>query len=381
LGAFPFWYGIKSPVAEEVFGGRNYTARLAQCSNCNLVQQPPCDEIGDALRFVYTTGGINNISAAAGAKGWGAQVVVELKKMMGQLEPHRVLEIGCGNGFLIDEWKARKEVEVAVGFDPSVPEAWTPNGAQLIRDYFSADRARQCAEHFDLVYSFGLLEHLPNALEVVREAASLLGPEGHFIAELPNCEASLTDGDLGMFVHEHLNYFTPETITQLCHRAGLHVEKIVHNRSEIVIHARKTDAATAKLSPETRPDATLEQYVPKCRVRHARIAELLKRKRGTVAFYGACLGLCNINALLPDGERNEFGVFDSDFAKWNHEVAGLEAVVLAPEAASFAKYSDIIIAPYAFQEEIYGSLEERDLPCSVWRAYEETSYLPGSWQS
>ncbi len=380
LGPLSFWYGIKSEVAEKVLRGRNFPSRLVECEKCRLVQQPPSSEIAEVLQFIYSTAGINNPSAAAGSKGWGAQVVMQLREVLKGLDPACVLEIGCGSGFLIDEWKIRG-AKVAVGFEPSSAIDETPNGATVVRDYFGVSKAREFSEHFDLIYSFGVLEHLSNVHSVVAAAAELLMPGGDFIAEMPNGEAGLMDGDLGMFAHEHLNYFTPANLTLICEGAGLRVQRIIHNRMEIIIHARREFPARMGSQSEPGPSGTLQAFISKGHVRQRRIKDIIRKSQAGVAMYGACLGLCNINALLPEERRNRFGVIDSDSAKWSREVAGVNATVSGSEGTDYSMYSDIIVVPYAFQEEIYRYLQGRNVPCKLWRAYEGTSYTPASWEA
>jgi SAM-dependent methyltransferase len=375
LGALPFWYGVKSSQAEDFLAGRRFSSRLVQCGGCGFVQQLASPEIAEILPFFYATTGLNNISAAAGQAGWGAEIVKEFRRMLSGIEPRTVLELGCGNGHLIDEWKGRG-VDIAVGFDPAAPATCTPNGALLVQDYFSVDRARALSPNFDLIYSFGVLEHVASAASLVQSAVEVLTPGGAFIAEVPNGEAGLLDGDIGMFVHEHLNYFTPETLSRLCATAGLRVEKIIHNASEIIILARKT-GGTPSL-PEAAP-VMLKQYVAKCRERQERIAGALAADARRFAMYGACLGLCNINALLPEALRDGFDVIDSDAAKWGKQVAGVGVVVQGPDKFRFESCSDVMIIPYAFQSPILRYLEGRHIPTRIWRAYDDTVYAGGEW--
>ncbi len=126
--------------------------------------------------------------------------------------PGRVLDIGCGHGFLLDAFRQR---------------GWQVHGVEL--NDAAAAYARETLGipvqvgpleswpwpdgHFDAVVMWHVLEHWPDPHEPLRAAARLLRPGGVFMAGVPNFaspEARTTrDKWFHLDVPRHLVHLTP----------------------------------------------------------------------------------------------------------------------------------------------------------------------------
>ena len=113
-----------------------------------------------------------------------------LLNVVGPVRGRRVLDLGCGNGYLTRRW-ARQGARVALGIDRSGPtlafarrrEATRRTGARFLeRD--AAHLTDLADASFDLVVAHMSIQDMADGEGAVREAARLLAPEGRFVFSL-----------------------------------------------------------------------------------------------------------------------------------------------------------------------------------------------------
>lgn len=145
--------------------------------------------------------------------------------------PGRVLDVGCGDGSAL------------VPFREAGWEAWgietSAEGAALAgaRGLNVLDQPLAgCGlpeGHFDLIMFWHSLEHMPDPLAVLKEAARLLRPDGVALIALPNAGS----WEAGVFRHRwfhldlprHLYHFTPESLGRALRNAGFDVVRVRWN--------------------------------------------------------------------------------------------------------------------------------------------------------
>ena len=87
------------------------------------------------------------------------------------------------------------------------------------------DNANYPDDHFDVVYSNAVLEHVEHPLETLQEVSRVLRPGGVFYCNTVNW-ASYTQEVLGLnwFLLDpthHIHLFTPQNVKMLCEKSGL----------------------------------------------------------------------------------------------------------------------------------------------------------------
>jgi SAM-dependent methyltransferase len=142
--------------------------------------------------------------------------------------PARVCDLGCGAGALL-LGLARLGHQV-LGVDPN--EVALANGArvglQVLRGTAEQLPAELPRAAFDMVIMSHSLEHCPDPLLAMRNAASLLAPGGQLVCEVPNhgCAGFAVTGPAWFHTDagRHLWFFTRQSLQTLARAAGLRPE-------------------------------------------------------------------------------------------------------------------------------------------------------------
>lgn len=132
----------------------------------------------------------------------------------------RVLEIGCGSGGFLRTLAGRGwELH---GVDP----------ATRGRDLFES---RYPTAHFDAVFAWMVLEHVPRPRETVAEIARVLAPRGWFAFSVPNAASwefdCFRDAWYSLQVPTHVTHFGERDLRRLIAGAGLRMVRVEHQRN------------------------------------------------------------------------------------------------------------------------------------------------------
>jgi 2-polyprenyl-3-methyl-5-hydroxy-6-metoxy-1,4-benzoquinol methylase len=169
---------------------------------------------------------------------WPARKASALK-VWDQLESFRnlgrLLDVGCGFGFFLDE--ARRQSWEVVGVEPSLDQAaWARKNLRLrvLADLGSPELQ---LGQFDVVTIWDVIEHVTDTRALLRRCRELLRPGGLLLVKTPNADGLLLRGPqwlrpyLLLYRHlvypanprEHLYHFTPKILAQLFREEGFSV--------------------------------------------------------------------------------------------------------------------------------------------------------------
>jgi SAM-dependent methyltransferase len=129
---------------------------------------------------------------------------------------HEICDLGCGNGDLLAEFKARGHSVVGVEVDEDARRNAGEKGIETHVGYAEALPDAVKRRTFDLVTMIHVLEHCADPLLALRNAYDLLRPGGYLAVEVPNNEAIFAERlgpawfncDAG----RHLNFFTAKSL-------------------------------------------------------------------------------------------------------------------------------------------------------------------------
>jgi SAM-dependent methyltransferase len=156
--------------------------------------------------------------------------VFEFKEMLRGVHMNSadvILDIGCGDGALaliLGKGAAR-----VVGLDINASAIDRANGtatvtANSIKAEFFCTKLEEAGfadGSFDKIFSFSVIEHIPNYREVLREAHRVLKPGGQMVISvdsLMGMSAERIERHRSVFSVQH--YFTPHTLSTLLREIG-----------------------------------------------------------------------------------------------------------------------------------------------------------------
>jgi SAM-dependent methyltransferase len=178
------------------------------------------DEIRRALNNAYSVGSM--ASTPLGESPLANERMNEiLKKLLflfgGGVEGKKLLEIGCGNGELLNQLKLRGAIVTGLEIGPQAKVVEDRYGIRVLRNPLSVG---PLDEKFDCIYSYGCLEHIENLDDFFSASRACLNENGLFFHSVPNSALSFECVHLDHLLHEHVNYFTPSNGVALLNAQG-----------------------------------------------------------------------------------------------------------------------------------------------------------------
>ena len=213
----------------EAFSARVFSARrlpdrvhyrTVTCDTCGLLRSDPVAseellaKLYESSSFDYSQE-VESLQATYGrALGW-----LEARSSQRQA----LLEIGCGNGFFLQQARRQGWKEVR-GVEPSadaVAKAPPELDGAIVQDVMRTGLFSP--ESFDAVCLFQVLDHISNPVELLKECLAVLRPGGHILALNHNASAwsARVLGERSPIVDiEHTYLYSPETMRIIFTKVG-----------------------------------------------------------------------------------------------------------------------------------------------------------------
>ena len=136
------------------------------------------------------------------------------------------LDIGCATGNFLKLMQDSGVSTVGVELSPYSAQKARKKGLKV---YTSKFEDLSFNETFALVTLFDLIEHVESPTSLLNNIKKIMAKDSLIVITTPNLRKSFLDKDqwIGyLHSHEHLYFFTPETITALLRKTGFTVIKI-----------------------------------------------------------------------------------------------------------------------------------------------------------
>ena len=225
-GATERWAATFDP---DAFNARVFSARrvpdrvhyrMVMCDRCDLVRSDPvADE--DLLAELYASSAFDYGSEVESLQASYGRALRWLEAQ----SPRRdaLLEIGCGNGFFLQQARRQGWSEVR-GVEPSadaVANAAPGLDGAIVNDMMK--RGLFAPESFDAVCLFQVLDHISSPVDLLEECLAVLRPGGYVLAFNHNVRAwsALLLGERSPIVDiEHTYLYSPTTMRAIFAKAG-----------------------------------------------------------------------------------------------------------------------------------------------------------------
>lgn len=203
----------------EIFSARRLPDRIhyrmVKCKACGLVRSDPVADTA-TLGELYRQSTFDYGNEVTNLRRTYGRYLDRLEAF--GVHKHSLLEIGCGNGFFLEEAQARGYAEVR-GVEPgseAIAEA-----APVVRERIVCDMMRPglfAEASFDVVCLFQVFDHLPDPVGVLAESRRVLKPGGFVLILNHNIDAlsACLLGERSPIIDlEHTYLYNPATLSHL----------------------------------------------------------------------------------------------------------------------------------------------------------------------
>ena len=202
----------------------DYTsAHLCKCKSCGFVfsqQIPTQKELVDH----YDGYGRNDYLSPL--------TILRYNELLDEFEKYRntgrLLDVGCGIGYFLEEAKKRGWEVHGTEFTDEAVDICSKKGVNMMQG--KLDPANDESESFDIITSFEVLEHINNPNEELTNFNTLLRKGVLVYLTTPNFNSLLRYRLKSAYnvicYPEHLSYYTPKTLSKVFLRNGFSKKKI-----------------------------------------------------------------------------------------------------------------------------------------------------------
>ena len=141
-----------------------------------------------------------------------------------------VLDIGANDGTLLSAWREHlwegKPNRMAVEPAGTFAKVLADTAEAVVTELFPTHALAGSARQFKAITSVAMFDAVPTPVEFAQEVARLLTPDGVWIVQMQDLQQMVEGVAVDNICHEHLIYYTPETLAVVCRRAGLKIVEV-----------------------------------------------------------------------------------------------------------------------------------------------------------
>jgi len=116
------------------------------------------------------------------------------------------------------------------------------------------------SQKFDCIVIRHVLEYVEDLKNFLNEISSSLNLDGYLAIEVPNIVYTLKTGAIGSFIHEHISYFSSQSLEKLLSEMGYSTTSLVEYKN-FIYWVGKHDNASVKNS--IKHDISIEDLIHK----------------------------------------------------------------------------------------------------------------------
>ena len=350
--------------------------KIGFCRNCNHVMQinPPQRALEKVYKKFYKTFQSTALSGIGSKEADDFAVFVN-KNISGK----NLLEIGCSDGYFLN--LMQKKGWNVWGCDPSpktqiaIERFKIPVKKKLFyKDLFD--------KKFDCIVIRHVLEHIEDVDRFLNEISSSLEPNGYLAIEVPNIIHTLKFGVIGSFIHEHISYFTPQSLENLLNKMD-YITVFLIKRRNVIYWAGRHSGKKLSIKPVKEKDKNLTKNLIHKYIKGLERLKrelMIKQKKWLAHGYsiylygggGHTLGLLN---LLPLQIK---AIIDKDESKKGKFLVGFKNLEIYSDdfLKTLSEKDVVIISSEFFQDEIAKDLQRyADKGVKVLKLYPHGNYL------
>jgi len=199
--------------------------RMVECVDCKMVYSNPILE-DEKLALLYRDSKFTYADEVENIKDSYGYYIKQLDKYIS--ERGIFLEVGCGNGFMLERAKDLGYEEVW-GVEPSlhaVENASPRVKVNIINDILKEGLFKE--DYFDAICFFQVLDHIPNATEFINLCYKLLKPGGVVLCithDIKGLQAKILGEKSPIVDIEHTGLYSKDTLQKIFSKGNFKIKE------------------------------------------------------------------------------------------------------------------------------------------------------------
>src|SRR3989339_119407 len=333
------------PGPDEIKSEKGVDLDFFQCSACGLFQLSI--EPVPYYREVIRSAGISDAMKSFRA-GQFSEFISKYS-----LASKKILELGCGKGEYLSIMNGLGVDAYGIEYSDESVEDCRKLGLKVEKAYIDSSLVRLKNAPFDSFYILNFLEHMPNAVDVLKGIWANLADKAVGLVEVPNFDMIIRNKMFAEFIPDHLFYFTRDTLLNTLSLAGFDVIECVDIWHDYIISARvrKNPVINTAVMSQVKSSINLSSFYEQEKLLKSNISKYLAGLKGKkVAVWGAGHQALALISLTGMASQIEYIVDSAPFKQGRYSPATHIPIVAPEQLLSQPVDSLIIMAGGAFLE-------------------------------
>ena len=330
---------------------------LIYCKKCKLLQlnHSAPQEIMYKKFYWYRSGVTNTMKLAL------KDIAQVIKKMKILKKNDTILDIGANDGTFLSYFNKKKYNRIGCEPAKNLQNVLKENCDYVLDDFWEAKKLEKILEKKSfkkpkVITAIGMFYDLEDPSKFISDASKVLDYNGVFIAQLMCLDSMLKKNDLGNICHEHLEFYSFESLKYLFENNGFKIFKIEINEingGSYRIFCKKNISKSIKFKENTSL-SEIKNFIKRTKSNKKICIKFLKKelKKGKKIFlYGAST---KGNTLLQYYNiDNKIISYASDRSpeKWGKYTIGSGIKIISENEARKKRPDYFFVMPYAFINE------------------------------
>ena len=335
--------GVKAPL------------NLVYCKRCHLLQlEHSAPQEIMYKKFYWYKSGITK-TMRDGLK----ELYQDIKKKCKIKPGDVVLDIGANDGTLLKYFK--KDRIVTIGCEPAnnLKDELKKNCHYIINDFWHTKHLKKIPnkhQKLKVVSAIGMFYDLEDPSKFIKHAADALDDDGIFVAQLMCSHSMFKTNDLGNICHEHLEYYSYNSLKYLFEKNGLKIFKISENNvngGSYRVYCKKNLKKSVSY-PEKTSFKDIKKFVKNIidnRTKTLKFIKDAKKENKTIMLYGASTKgntLLQYYGITP--KLIKYAVERSKY-KWGKYTIGSGLKIISEKESRRLNPNYFYVMPYGFIDE------------------------------
>jgi len=271
-----------------------------------------------------------------------------------------ILDIGANDGTLLKNYKNKY---ITIGCEPAknLIRSLKKNCKYVINNFWSHKNLFKIIKKYKLrkpklITAIGMFYDLENPNKFIRDAADSLHDEGIFVAQLMCLKSMIEKNDIGNICHEHIEFYSLNSLKYLFENNGLEIFKIEENNingGSYRIFCRKFKNGSIRLKNEN-INLMMKKFIKRVKFNKKIMINFIKKQKKqnkNIYLYGAST---KGNTLLQYYNLNFKTIpFAAERSpeKWNKYTVGTGIKIISEKSARKLNPDYFLVTPWGFINE------------------------------